>query len=153
VAISRESRSRARPAMRRPTPRRAMRSAWRRRVTEVTSALSELRRVAHPRDRPNQGRVASELRAKAAHVDVHRARLAEVPHATHLVEELLAGEDATGALQEILQEAVLRRGELERAATEEHLVAFAVDLEGTDFLGLGALVAATPPEDRPDARD
>src|SRR5258705_1877173 len=66
--------------------------------------LGDLRGVTDAGHGADQGSVLAHLRAKAADVDVHRPRLAEVTEPPDLVEELLAGKDPARPLQQILEQ-------------------------------------------------
>src|SRR4051812_21444894 len=64
--------------------------------------------------------VAVERDAKAADMNVHRARLDIDVLAPHRVEQLLAREHAAGMLHEVAQQAELRRPEMHRLAAADH---------------------------------
>src|SRR5512140_52264 len=79
----------------------------------------ELGRVADARDGANQRSVLSKLRAEPSDVDVDRSGFSEIAETPDLVEELLAGEDLPGALEEMLEEPVLRRRQVNFLLAEE----------------------------------
>ena len=98
--------------------------------------------------------LGAELGAEATHVHVDGAGAAEVVVAPHLLQQLLAAEDAAGVLGEVLEELELLVGEVERAAADARGVGRVVDddlapvdhVGGRVVRGLGAGAADREPD-------
>src|SRR5439155_3047199 len=109
--------------------------------TRSTSVLRDL--VPHAPDGLDDlrlVRVALDLRAETLDVDVHEPRVAEVIVAPHLLEQLLAREDASGTRRERRQEPELslRQGHGVVVPPDDPLLR--TDLEGADADDLLAVV-------------
>src|SRR5260370_12749229 len=96
--------------------------------------------------------VAIDLAAQVADVRLEHARVAAEVVMPHMVEDLSAREDAAGVDQQIAEQAVLGRGQLDDVGAAADLVRLVIQLEvgQVELPALGA-AASMPSQDDPNA--
>src|SRR6266853_4704350 len=78
----------------------------------------------------NQGRLeAIDLAAQVADIGLEHARVAAEVVVPYVVEDLTAGEDAAGGDQQIAEQAILGRGQLDDVGAAAHLMRFVIQLQ------------------------